>query len=661
MSLLLLFGSPADVVNNANTTVTPLGGGEYTIEKTAGTDGAYDASAVSTTSFSGDFLLRARLLTEGANSNLTMVGMNSDPLADNNYASIDYAWAWAHGSDTWWIYQGGTMILQFLAPATYVWIWRQGTSLKMGRGATLADAAASPDQSLTSSATLYFDSSLWSTGDKFEIYLSDTLPAAYSISVDAPDSAGAIGSELVTNGDGSATPGAEWVQTSNYFGGTNDGTLTLNAGKLRITNGSSATTFTQAITTVAGRRYKLTLTKTPSTSAVFIGSSLDFAGGLYNILNSNTLGFSTSIDANFTATGSTTYVTISTNDGTAALTADFDDISIKEVAGYFISGTPVAFSRTYAGQLVPGSYTLTGTAASFSRTYVVPLTPGSYALTGTAAGLLKGYQLTAGAAVGSYAVNGVAANLSRQVSVTAVPGSYAVSGQAASLLKGNVLTGGAAVGSYAIGGTSAGLLHGWLLSAAVGSYALTGVAATLTQAGPVTYTIVADPGSYAMVGTSASLLRSWAIAASPGSYAIAGQDVLLVTARRLTADKGVYSLTGQSASFIIAEAEIFHVIPEPGTGGFTVIPDADTALTVAPLYFDPAYFDPAWYLTTASTLIIEPDVGTFAFTVLPDADPASTTSGGFDGVYFDPLYFNADGIEYVRLSAPAPALFTVET
>lgn len=162
------------IVDNGNTTVTHLGGGIFTVEKTAGASAYGNASAVSSIGTTGDFVLRvnATALPGGM-----MVGMNSDPLTDNDYLSIDYTWNNPHpGLGT--IYESGVNISSPGGSANH-WIWRVGTTLYYGRGADLATAQAAPDRTVAgATATLYFDSSFLSIGDKVEVELFDLTTTA---------------------------------------------------------------------------------------------------------------------------------------------------------------------------------------------------------------------------------------------------------------------------------------------------------------------------------------------------------------------------------------------------------------------------------------------------------------------------------------------------
>lgn len=157
----ILNRTPISIVNRANTTVVDTGGGVYTIERTGGAT----ASAVSSVGCPGNFILRVKDLVS---SNGVFFGMNTDPLTGDDLGSIDFAWVTLFGQ----IYESGVLISSPGAVATYYWIWRIGSTLYYGRGATFAAASASPDRSLTNSATLYFDSSISANNEKIEAYLT---------------------------------------------------------------------------------------------------------------------------------------------------------------------------------------------------------------------------------------------------------------------------------------------------------------------------------------------------------------------------------------------------------------------------------------------------------------------------------------------------------
>jgi hypothetical protein len=169
--VLLLDDTTLEIVNNANTTVTYQGGGAYWVEKTSGA-AAYDAGAVSNVGVAGDFVLR---LLPIANTTDSMAGVNSDPLTDNTLSSIDFGFAFV-GTTSASIYESGGFISTGNALSTYYWIWRTGTTLGYGTGADLTTAQASPFRTTISSATLYFDSALFTSGAKFEAYFYRPMP-----------------------------------------------------------------------------------------------------------------------------------------------------------------------------------------------------------------------------------------------------------------------------------------------------------------------------------------------------------------------------------------------------------------------------------------------------------------------------------------------------
>ena len=165
------------IANNANTTVTYRGGSVYEVEKTAGVNG-YNASAVSSVGITGDFVLRLRPLVF---LNGMFVGVNSDPLTDNGDASIDFAWA-ANSATSGVIFESGSTPLGGSTTLSgYFWIWRSGTTLGYGTGADLATAQASPVRTVTTSATLYFDSTIFTVGERFESLFYEPSSTAYSL------------------------------------------------------------------------------------------------------------------------------------------------------------------------------------------------------------------------------------------------------------------------------------------------------------------------------------------------------------------------------------------------------------------------------------------------------------------------------------------------
>lgn len=159
--------SPAPTVN-ANVTVTAQGNDFYRIQKTGGVNGNYDAAAYGPQAFTGDFTIQIKVPAVG--TGVMFVAANSDPLTDNSYASLDYAYAYVT-PNTWVIYSGGSQLFSGLSSAPlYAWIWRISGTLYMGRGNTLAQAQAAPDYSVANSNTMFLDSSGRDTNAYLDVY-----------------------------------------------------------------------------------------------------------------------------------------------------------------------------------------------------------------------------------------------------------------------------------------------------------------------------------------------------------------------------------------------------------------------------------------------------------------------------------------------------------
>ena len=164
------------IVNNVGTSVSDLGGNSYRITKVSG-GFAYNADAVGTVGYTGDFLLR--LSPASTFSGNWIGGMNTDPLTDSDYASIDYGLL-SDGTN-WFVFESGANIGSSTPHNTFGWIWRSGTTLNYGTGATFGAASASPIRTVTSvSATLYFDSAFANDGTITDIQLTDTVPVVLS-------------------------------------------------------------------------------------------------------------------------------------------------------------------------------------------------------------------------------------------------------------------------------------------------------------------------------------------------------------------------------------------------------------------------------------------------------------------------------------------------
>jgi hypothetical protein len=82
----------------------------------------------------------------------------------------------------------------------------------------------------------------------------------------------------------------------------------------------------------------------------------------------------------------------------------------------------------------------------------------------------------------------------------------------------------------------------------------------LPAAGANQYSITAQRGTYSLTGQSAILLRTKLITANNGTYALTGRSITLVRSRLLTATNGVYTLAGNSATITYTPAAISYTI-----------------------------------------------------------------------------------------------------
>ena len=144
------------------------------------------------------------------------------------------------------------------------------------------------------------------------------------------------GDEVVTNGNFSdGTTG--W---SSYRGAT----LSASGGSFVVSanTGSYGGSGSQGITTVAGKTYTLSfqfISATASNSYVAVRTNPNVGGGT-TIAGVTTSGLSAGMhSATFTATGTTTYITVVAQNPNDVTTVD--NISVKEIIGGQVSGTPL--------------------------------------------------------------------------------------------------------------------------------------------------------------------------------------------------------------------------------------------------------------------------------------------------------------------------------
>jgi hypothetical protein len=162
----------AAIVNAANCAVEAQPGGVFVVTKTGGDPATPDASAVSSQSMAGDFVLRVRPL----DSLLGYFGVSANPLASAGFNTIDRA-VQMNGT-TGRCYESGLQRPPaFAVEDAYVWLRRVGTRLDYLYGPELATAATA--RSVTGvTATMWFDSSIVTPGVGLEVKFD--VPGAFA-------------------------------------------------------------------------------------------------------------------------------------------------------------------------------------------------------------------------------------------------------------------------------------------------------------------------------------------------------------------------------------------------------------------------------------------------------------------------------------------------
>lgn len=354
--------TPVALVNAANTTVTDLGGGVYSIQKTGGADGAFDASFRASTGFGGDFAIRIEVVTPSAS--WEAIGVSPDPTTGNTMAAIYFAFVRQNASN-WMVYANGNQLVPSTGTGAYSFIWRQGSTLFFGHGATLQEAAAAPVYvSYNVTGPLFVDSSLGGAGTVVEVSAVGLnarpgAPVATYSSLGAanvgnpphssPGQWGygralpALWSESIAYAAGDIVLGSAYRQLSeSQFDTDLDGWTAATAGaggtgsvawiaggaiRISVTANTDAADISKDFATVPGRRYRVTVSV-----VAYSGGS----GWYVQLVNGDSLFFNQTaigtFDAEFTATQTTSTIRMSTSGWTGTLTiTDFDSFTIDEV------------------------------------------------------------------------------------------------------------------------------------------------------------------------------------------------------------------------------------------------------------------------------------------------------------------------------------------
>jgi hypothetical protein len=198
-----------------------------------GTNSAWDASVYSSESWTGAAQLSFMPITPASNF---MVGLNSDPLTDNSYGSLDYAFYCTAGDLR--IYESGSQVGIFGTYSTtdVLSIQYDGKAVRYYQNGTLLHTTTT---GVTAGATMFLDSSLYDIGAGFTVTAFVAAGAAGTNGTNgANGAAGANGANGATGTTGAAGANAKTVfvisdrQTIAY-----DGTGTLSPS-------SQTTTFT---------------------------------------------------------------------------------------------------------------------------------------------------------------------------------------------------------------------------------------------------------------------------------------------------------------------------------------------------------------------------------------------------------------------------------
>ncbi|WP_229008360.1 LysM peptidoglycan-binding domain-containing protein [Methylophilus sp. Leaf408] len=184
--------------SNASSAAAVVLNNDNSIVKT-GANGVWDADVYTTLGYTANAYVSARA---GQTNLYGMFGLNSDPMTDKSYTSLDYAWYPAADGNLY-IYESGTQLNGFGAytPSDVLAIEYQGTTIKYFKNGTVIRTATT-----TANRTFYLDSSFHNTGYRLNdikfgsnAATATALLFAPSISVQAPLAIGGIGRALFTN------------------------------------------------------------------------------------------------------------------------------------------------------------------------------------------------------------------------------------------------------------------------------------------------------------------------------------------------------------------------------------------------------------------------------------------------------------------------------
>lgn len=154
----------ASLVSGGNCTVTGDGDGMFTIAKTGGANGAWDASAISSTGFAGGAIAEIHAPTGGQ----IIAGLATTPNASDSWEDIPFSLYFENGGTVFAIEEGAFISLGAWANGDIFYVVQSvdGSSISYRKGSTLIRSKPA------STTTLYFDSSISELGAVFKARLS---------------------------------------------------------------------------------------------------------------------------------------------------------------------------------------------------------------------------------------------------------------------------------------------------------------------------------------------------------------------------------------------------------------------------------------------------------------------------------------------------------
>jgi hypothetical protein len=333
-----------------------------------------------------------------------------------------------------------------------------------------------------------------------------------------------LGTDLVSNGT-FATVTTGWTPQNATLSVVST-TLEVNA-----TSTSGTRAATQNITTVSGRKYRISgrfrsNVANIATYVTVVGSSLFQLEGTYS-LNFNNFSF------DFTADSSTTTVFLQIDAFVIGQDSYFDDIACSLVLD------------NYTLTAATGAFLLAGQTAATRATRKLVAGTGAFVWARQDAAVKVGRRIAG--ATGAFVWAGIDATLTKSTALThyvltAAAGAFTLAGQAAGTFVGRKIAG--ATGAFVLAGQTASLRATRRIAAETGAFLLAGQTASLKAARK----IVGATGVYTLAGQAANTLVGRKIVAAAGAFVLAGQTAGVFVGRKILGATGTFSLSGQTAT-----------------------------------------------------------------------------------------------------------------